>query len=668
MRHDLLALTEDDLITQSNRGIVKRQAEKDLETLSYELTEAEDGTVTVVWSDGETVILPPDKTLLQITQQGNISADKLSRQIVRSVMAYQQWIATAPKDEASPLPQAAVWNPAEIREDALLAHYGKAKLNAIRREFDAGHVFELVRSVKPTARFHTASVTVRFLVPMDFRYTHCDCEEAMPCRHVPMAVWAFRLLSEDKASGLIESLHENAPIPENLIAEIRNSLLDLAELGLAGANEKLMQRFERLAARSDSEGLIWIAEILRDLLLLQQQYQSQDAQFSPLRLAEILAELIIRLKAIEKQSPNIPGLFVRGSQNDRETKIGSSSLIGLGCGVDIQKKGVMLSAYMQDSGSGQVFAVQKYYADPDDKTADARSFAGLGKNKAMKDSSFQSVGCQRLLIKGGKRFPNASFGATRAQISANPQSFQWENLRAPLLAEDFTEILARRSAQPPKSLRPRRIGEDFFVCPIESIEFAAFDSFSQSVVAVLSDKTANQANLLHPFTSRGAQGAEKLLWWLTKHPQAIRFIAGQISIRQGGLLIAPIALIFELDGQRHSVQPWVDTYEGEAGTGFSGDSTPRLTEPIHYYPSQVLEKLGETFTLGFSRLDDAAIRNWEQLLREGETLGFDRLLSPIASLVQILQTKRTSMKWDWQSASSHAFESLLLLQFAREMS
>jgi len=670
MRYDLIALTEDDLITQSNRGIVKRQASKDLQNLNYEITVSDDDTVTVHWSDDVTVIMPPDKTLLDVTQGDNPTATKLSRQVVRSVLAYQQWIAEQPQDdnstEAVPTPE--VWNPALIDDETLEAHYGKAKLTGIRREYDNGHVLELVKSIKPTARFHTASVTVRFLVPMDYRYTHCDCEDVAPCRHVPMAIWAFRELDEEQQSGIIETLRDTPPIPDTLIADIRNALMDVAELGLSGMGNSLVGRFEHLSQRCEDEGLIWHADILRDFLLLHQQYHAQDSQFSPLRLAEVLGELMIRLRAVENPVEHIPAIFVRGSATNRETKKGTSALMGLGCAVEVHKKGVTLSAYMQDSGSGQTVAIQKYFADPDDNSVDPSPFSKLATRNAMKGTSFGSIGNQRFLIKGGKYSSNATFNPGRAKISANPQNYQWETLRAPLLAEDFAEVIARQSAQPPKSLRPRRVGENFVVCPVAGIGFAGFDSMTQSVVAVLHDAVGAEALLQHPFTSRGNDGAEKLMWWLTNHGEDIRFVAGTISIQQGGLVISPTAVVFDVDGKRHAVQPWVDSYDGEQGQQFEGEQTRELLDPTHYYPSEVAETLGEVFTMGVSRLDTPTIRQLEQLCEEGERLGFSRLLQPIAEMTASFSDKQRNPRWDWQDPAQQAFDVLLLLQFARERS
>jgi hypothetical protein len=242
MRRDLLALTTDDLITLSNRGIVKR-AQKELDKLTFELGEAADGAVIVRWSDGAECVLPADKTVGE--GQCNCAATTICRHLIRSVLAYQQ---TAADQAQTPAPPQKPWDPGQITDETLAEHFRKAALTRTRKLFAEGHVVELVRSSKPTALFHTLSITLRFLVPGDVRYTHCDCEEEAPCRHVPLAVWAFRLLEADKPGGIVSTRQIVWPVPGQLLDEIERSLQDLAEAGLAGASQAQIDRFRRLEA------------------------------------------------------------------------------------------------------------------------------------------------------------------------------------------------------------------------------------------------------------------------------------------------------------------------------------------------------------------------------------------------------------------------------------
>jgi hypothetical protein len=219
-------------------------------------------------------------------------------------------------------------------------------------------------------------------------------------------------------------------------------------------------------------------------------------------------------------------------------------------------------------------------------------------------------------------------------------------------------------------LRPRRIGEDFYVCPVTQVEHVQFDSYSQAVYAVLNDVTGTQATLIHPYTARGADGIENLLWWLQQHSQDIRYIAGKVEVNRGGLVFHPVALVFEVDGTRRMLQPWIDRFTESASEAEKLPDLPEAgilrTDPIFYFPSQVAEIIGELLLNGLMRLDDTLIRRWEHIVSEGEQLGFDRLLEPLAELEAMLIAKRNNLTWDWRIAAQQLFDIALLVQFTRE--
>lgn len=191
-RADLLALSPDDLAALTNRGTVKR-AQRELEAaeVSVVLTEADDGTVTAKSSDGVVCRLPGGA----VVAAGRCScpATELCRHIVRTVLAYQAWA----KAETGSAPSA--WDPGTITDEALAGLFKPAVLTQARAQFQGGLLVELIRSAKPTARFHDLACTLRFQVPGDARYVHCDCASSPPCVHVPLAVWAFRRLSADRS-------------------------------------------------------------------------------------------------------------------------------------------------------------------------------------------------------------------------------------------------------------------------------------------------------------------------------------------------------------------------------------------------------------------------------------------------------------------------------------
>ncbi len=177
VRQDLLALTIDDLVTLSNRGIVKRsQQELQSGQLTYELNEDDNGNVSVHWSDQVQCKLPSDRTLGN--SQCTCPATTLCRHLIRSVLVYQQLPArqqgNKETEQNTPLAPSAPWNPGDITDETLAQHFKKTTFSKLKNQFDAGHVVSLTRSSKPLAHIHTLSCTIRFLVANDVRYTIGD--------------------------------------------------------------------------------------------------------------------------------------------------------------------------------------------------------------------------------------------------------------------------------------------------------------------------------------------------------------------------------------------------------------------------------------------------------------------------------------------------------------
>ena len=89
-RQDLLALTPDDLVTLTNRGIVRRATqEAEGSEVTAGIIEDGDGTVTAQWSDDVECKLPGGETLSAASC--SCPATTLCRHIIRTVLAYQQW-------------------------------------------------------------------------------------------------------------------------------------------------------------------------------------------------------------------------------------------------------------------------------------------------------------------------------------------------------------------------------------------------------------------------------------------------------------------------------------------------------------------------------------------------------------------------------------------------
>ncbi len=547
-RHDLLQLEDDDLAAISNRGNVNRaKREMAKGELTVEIQEFE-GTVTFNWSDDVKCIFPADKTLAE--SRCSCPATTVCRHLIRSVLAYQD----THEDVAAERPILQPWNPGGIEDDVMADVFGAGSLRRAKQLFEDGVVAELVQSTRPSARFHGLGHTVRFMVENDPRYTQCDCQERAPCTHAAMAIYAFRGL--DAESGLLDT-KPTQTFDNDLLERVENGLIEICVEGISNVTSARADRLNSLENQLRDAGLTWPASIVGDVRRQHEYYHNHDARFSPDLLAELIGELLIRLDALKNPKLPIPQLFVGGSQQEIETKLGQSRLVGLGCIAVRRQKSVELSALLQDTSSGKVVALSRSFANPVDED-EPQDYAVLGNRLAVKGRSLSAIGRGQLVIKGAKLNAGHRIEIGRTTASVYAQKYTWEDLRPPAHVMEVREISARLESLPPASLRPRRVGEDFFVLPVADVRNVRFSSRAQAVKCDIVDSVGGIARMQHDFETRNQTGTERLLNWLTKRPHDVRYIAAIARQTAAGLELRPTAVVFEVDGARVMVQPWVD--------------------------------------------------------------------------------------------------------------
>jgi hypothetical protein len=661
-RADLLALTADDLAALTNRGTVKR-AQREIEAGEYtgEVAEAADGTVTAKWSDGADCGIPAGAVLRDA--HCSCAAAGLCRHLVRTVLAYQQQASQSAGTQQAA--SAGPWDPGEFTDDDLQRHYRPAGLARLRAEFEQGVLVELVRSSKPSVRFHLQGCVIRFQVRGDLRYTHCDCAEAAPCGHVPLAVWAFRLLDPARSSGILATGERAPPAPVALLDDLERAALEFAEYGASGAPPAWVDRLRRLEEACRDGDLVWPAEVLAEWVEQQERYARHDALFAADRLADLIGELLVRCDAVRNDTGALPQLLIRGASADRAMTLGAARFVGLGCGVRAGHKRVELTAYLQDADSGSVVAVRRDFAEEETETP--KPFGELALTAAVKRTSFAALGAGQLLLRGGKRTAGFRLLPARAEASVQPQAFAWEALRAPALVEDYAELDARLGALPPASLRPRRVAEDFHVCPVRSVEAVHFDGAAQSVRAVLLDAGGRRLCLEHPFHSRGQEGVEALLAKFALAAQELRFVSGQVRRGPQGLVVRPVCLVWQDGAARTAIQPWVERRPAGAPAGEILSVPPHAPEPLGEFLRRLQEELGELFVLGLGRADARAVRRWQELHQLAESIGSSRMSAVVAELASLLSQKSHTLRWDWQPAARALLRLAVLARASQDL-
>ncbi len=656
MRTDLLALAEEDLTALSNRGTLKRALrEVDESSFSCEIQETEQGEVSLEWSDSVTCTFPANEPL----GEAHCTCPALGtcRHLIRSVLAYQRHHAAASTSTEIGT-SADPWDPGAVEDAALAQVISSTAMRRAKQSFKRGEVVELVRSSKPSAHFLNASCTIRFLVPSDIRYVHCDCVEQSPCQHAALAVWAFRELASDQSAGTVAVGNVDEAAPLALIHELQQVVSEVAAVGCGNLPTLWRDRLARLQNQCLADTLIWPADILREIITEYDRYRRSDARFDSQRLVELVGELLTRCDALASDQHEVPRVLIRGMPMDRETPVGAAHLSGLGCGAMVSRHGTRLAAYSQDSHSGATLTVSKWFdhtpAD-DDQTAEPLPFWRLATRSAVKSISFAQMGVGELIAAGGNRTAGHELKFGRQAVGVNPQAFQWERLRAPLLVDNLAELGEQLRRRPPAGLRPRRLAHDLQVCPIGEVRQVRFDTPSQQLIIDTADAQGTVLSVRHPYTSRGREGFEALQTYLGQPSVQLLFVAGHLRLRRGELVMFPTCLVWQHQQGRIALQPWVDRYEPACrALGKRLDSSASTVPPATHdsenlltaWTHELVEELGTLLVRGLSHADQAMSARWQQLAGEAQRLGLVRTAARVGNLALAIEQKFHGQPWD----------------------
>jgi hypothetical protein len=211
------------------------------------------------------------------------------------------------------------------------------------------------------------------------------------------------------------------------------------------------------------------------------------------------------------------------------------------------------------------------------------------------------------------------------------------------------------------------VAEDFHVCPVAGVEATDFEPGSQSVLATLVDAHGDRALLLHPYTHRGREGAERLLTELTARGDQLRFVAGPLRLAAEGLVVAPVALIFQGDSTRTMLQPWIDRWQETQGREIRRGADGGRSDPIEEIVRELLAAVGELLASGFRR-EERRLRAWQELRRRVEALCMSRLAPIVGRVTDGLLQQRAAIEWDWRPTARALLELAALVRLAEDLS
>ncbi|EMN27521.1 hypothetical protein [Leptospira kirschneri] len=638
MRQDILSLSLQELEVLTSKGTVNR-ALKDIESgTKGEWKETENGSIEVVWEDSVTCILPGSVPIQE--SSCTCSSTGVCRHIIRTIVAYQ-------KRTISDKPNLS-WNPGSISDESLRSFISASSFTKAKSIFNSGIAVELDRTDVPVAKIHGLG-TVHFPVPNDIRYARADCKGSLGEQIIAVAVWSFRLthLEKEFVSTNIQEIKISSDITDraNII------LKEIVQYGFQGASEYLKERLSQLERSCLEEGLLWPAEVLSELQEEYSKYLLHDSLFDPDQVVYLLGEWIIRMDALKENKGAVPSLVIRGDTKAYSSELIVRSLIGLGSGIKVFKKGFVVLSYFADPKSDKILLYECSFEKQMDEP-----FHSIGNFPVLKGIPIYDFGKSSILSSSIKKNASGKLQFSN-KVTLNPQTFSFESLSRNIFSDNFNETMKTLLEKPPRPLGPRWAAGNFFVFKVERFTQPHFDNILQQMNIELEDQNGNIAYAQLPYYSRASDGIENLQHALVD--SHLRYVCGIADVTSGRLYIKPVSFVIEQGGNRTMLQPYLDPKSHSDKSNFQTQNQVRSeNDSLKNYITELRTTISEVCLIGLKQF--GKINHWKKLVQQSENLGLKRISTLLESVITSIQSSK-------ETNVSPIFTLIALLCLSKEM-
>ena len=559
-RADLLALTEDALVSLTNRGLYKRAAKEVAAGTGPTVAEDADA-VRGTFPDGVVCALPPGGLEAADCTCG---ASGACRHAVAVVLAYQA-IASDGGEEFEE------WSPGEFTDEELEALLGKRNFASARRRLATGFLARVhaATPTEPVPWVELPNCSVRFLVPHDLAYARSDARDTKEA--VALAVWAWRAWAAragevgDRhfAVGGSDEAAEPAPKADvggesfaedeagstadkaatdgaSSTPEALTSAVDLAaEIFLTGVSNLaagFTPRLARVRRDLDSANLRWPLLAAEDLADQVAAHAGRAARHQQVVVADLLAELVARAR-VAGSSAGLPRSRVLGTEEAAEVALRRLRLTALGCRVQTVGEDRRALVFLADPAAGVVLTLEGRYQD-----------AWTGSDLVGRRLAGSTVG---VLAGGNVVTETAHRRADRrlrlavnrvARTTVSQSGGAWGHLPGTLLARDLDALAAEFDRLPPRLVRPRVDAEDVRVVQIAEVEDLWYEPGSQRLTAAVRGTAGGTAHVVSEHRSVTPGALDALAEALQSEPQ---YVSATVRRGRGGLVLTPIAVVAE---------------------------------------------------------------------------------------------------------------------------
>ncbi|MEV0897871.1 hypothetical protein [Actinoplanes sp. NPDC049802] len=627
-RADLRALDADALAALANRGLVKRaarEAEREPPVLS-----AGDGvTVVAEFADGVRAELPEGGL-----EQGRCTcgAAGVCRHLIGLIFAYQAARPETAPSPDEPTEDGPAWSPGGFTDEDLAARIGNRLVEAARRTHQAGYTARIRRGTAPVAELPAA--TVRFLVPGDLGYVHTDARAGVRDDVIALAVWAFRAADEqspgaDECSVDVGGAPAGATVTGSGLEPVIEFAAEVLRSGAVHAGPGLVAAAAGHVAALDRAGLRWPLDATAELADQLSAYRDRSARYSPGQLADLIAELFARHRAVTADSGAGLRARVLGSEEAAETPLRRVRLDGLGARVTAIDSQRRVEIFHGQAASGVVLVSHRQWETDEDGPA-------LGRRR-IAGATVDAVASGALVTESAVRSASRTVRLSVSRIAKSTVTVSngaWDGLPPGLLTYDYAKLAAELDAMPPRPVRARVRAELVRVLAIAEVGEVRYAPGAQRLSVDIRDASGITATVVATHAAVAPGRLDAVAVALDGRRGTPRFVAGSVHRSGGRVIVDPYAIA--ADGP-----PVIPDLAGPAiGQGPLSAGAPGpdgdVGDPLSEAVATARDVLAEAAHSGLAHLPDAHTDRLRTARAALARTGLHRLASALDEVVKHL--------------------------------
>ncbi|GLY32639.1 hypothetical protein [Kineosporia sp. NBRC 101731] len=435
------------------------------------------------------------------------------------------------------------WTPAVFTDAELEAHIGKRAMNTARRALAKGYVARVRRAsaADPVPGVDLPAATVRFHVPGDLGFARSDAVAGTRDDVVALAVWAFRAADEqapDQPEPHVQVGGAAAGDGGSALEQAVELATTVLQEGAVHLETGLVTRTSTVRAALDGAKLRWPLLALEDLDAQLQAYRDRSARYRPDALADHIAELFARYRAVTNGGSGLRSR-VLGTDEASQTHLRRARLEGLGARVTAAGDERTVEVFLAHADSASVLVMRRTYTTNDTGSQlGARRVAGatiqrLASGAVITDAARRSANRTVTIGAGG-------LSRTQAMTVSRP----WQHLPAAIAPPSLTVLAGELDELPPRLVRARVKAELVRVIPVTEVEWVAYSPGDQRLDAVVTDADGTRAMISATHDSWAPGRLDAMAAALG---DGLRQVSGTVRRSGGGIVIDPIG--FALDDE-----------------------------------------------------------------------------------------------------------------------